>query len=256
MSQSMSPEPGFAPVTLPLLDTCPYCAAKACFGVREHNMHDVKVVCTGCGAEGPLCDVDDGRPDEYGRNFVAAAAAWNRRAPLSAAALSKLGDALMLAAVDCEHVIEDHAVQLFRTGKSRNALAELRLRLVAKIEEFTGAQTGPAKEGAGDGSHQTANCGNSSEQNRQADAPEAPQHAASGLSSDDVRALTHGLMQGLRELEAAALAGGGAPGDLSLIGYRLRRENFADTVLFLGHAGIDHYRAAGHSLSPVFSNNP
>jgi Lar family restriction alleviation protein len=60
---------------------CPFCGDDATTAAGIHHFNDIIVMCESCGVEGPLCDVDDGKPDELGRNRTAAHAAWNKRCP-------------------------------------------------------------------------------------------------------------------------------------------------------------------------------
>lgn len=69
------------------LAACPFCGGPCAVHHGEHSFFDAKVRCTGCNAEGPMFDVDDGNADESGRNEAKAIAAWNRRAvPMEAVA--------------------------------------------------------------------------------------------------------------------------------------------------------------------------
>ena len=62
-----------------VLEPCPFCRGKAQLELGRASFHDAIIVCTVCCAEGPTFDVDDGQPDERGRNSADAVAAWNTR---------------------------------------------------------------------------------------------------------------------------------------------------------------------------------
>jgi hypothetical protein len=69
------------------LSPCPFDGKKCSFHKGEHDEADIKVVCSGCGAEGPLFN------DSYGTtntiagdaraNAEEAAKHWNKRVPVN-----------------------------------------------------------------------------------------------------------------------------------------------------------------------------
>lgn len=63
------------------LKLCPFCGKAPHIFMGEHSFYDVKIRCNACGAEGPLCDVDDGdTPDrQKAQNIKAALQHWNGR---------------------------------------------------------------------------------------------------------------------------------------------------------------------------------
>jgi len=63
---------------VPVPKPCPFCDGVPTFLEGHNHIIDVMIRCTGCGAEGPLCD--DEEVSNAAFNAGAAVAHWNMRA--------------------------------------------------------------------------------------------------------------------------------------------------------------------------------